>query len=174
MRKKILTTLFLGLLLAGAFFGYRYFLEEQNSVDFIELKGLSTTLVPGKSTVVKNEAEFLSLWQERLRGSSAEPFLNLDDVYAVFSTSSGYAAWEIPERVDFSKYFLLQQTIGSWGCSMEYTPSLKALNNTLIFTLDAVAIGTCEIGRQVNVWVAVPKEYVDYKIEFESTLKERR
>jgi len=161
-------------MLAGSFFGYRYFLEEQNSVNFIELKGLSVTLVPDESTVVKNEAEFLSLWQERLRGSSAEPFSNLDQVYAVFSTSTGYAAWEIPERVDFNEYFLLQQTIASWGCSIEHTPSLTALNDTLIFTLDAVAIGTCEKMAAINVWVAVPKEYDDHKIEFESTLKERR
>jgi|AntRauTorcE11897_2_1112592.scaffolds.fasta_scaffold34814_1 hypothetical protein len=78
--------------------------------------------------------------------------------------------WGKPE-IDFEQFFILYQKMSGTGCSVEVTPALlKSGENSLVYDTQIYEEGTCEIGLVGTDWIVIPRTYLNYEIEFKSTV----
>ena len=97
----------------------------------------------------------------------------LNDLYSdTYETDYGEygSRWEKPE-IDFDQFFILYQQMSGTGCSVIVTPDLQQSDkNSIIYDTQIYEEGTCEIGLTGIDWVILPRAYMNYDIEFKSTV----
>jgi len=105
-----------------------------------------------KEVIIKDEQSF-----QNLGDSVRISIYNLDCSSAV------------PTDIDFDKYFLVGKFTNGGGCSVSYDRKIIAdeENKRLVYKIDAVYSGICQVLFVNMNWALIPTKYRDYSIEFQ-------
>ena len=159
--------LFAILLGIGIFFLGFYLGSNQSYIDNSRIGNL---VVPNKPVAFFKPIEFLpAIENSGMISSQSE----LDTLYPeAYNEDYGeYGDRFKKTNVNFEQSFILYQQVSGGGCSVVVTPTLQQVaEKTLLFESKIYEEGTCEIGLVGIDWIVVPRAYIDFKVNFKTTV----